>query len=64
MLYSGVLKKMTTRLNAAEVNYYLELDNDLIHLNQLIHKKIRLELQGYQCLNCGSDETILLKAFV
>ena len=38
MLYSGVLKKMTTRLNAAEVNYYLELDNDLIHLNQLIHK--------------------------
>lgn len=63
MLYSGVLKKMTTRLNAAEVNYYLELDNDLIHLNQLIHKKIRLELQGYQCLNCGSDETIFAQGF-
>ncbi|MAJ31479.1 MAG: hypothetical protein CMC18_02330 [Flavobacteriaceae bacterium] len=63
MLYSGILKKMSTRLNATEVNYYLELENDLIHLNQLIHKKIRLELQGYQCLNCDSDETIFAQGF-
>ncbi len=54
---------MSTRLNEKEVHYYLELENDLIHLNQLIHKKLHLELQGYQCLNCDADETIFAQGF-
>ena len=37
------------------VNYYLELGDDFINLNQIINSKLELNFEGYQCLNCSSD---------
>lgn len=62
MIFEGVLKKMRTEL-ADEVQYYLEMQNDFVHVNQLINKKIDLKFKGYQCLNCGQDKRIFRQGF-
>ena len=36
MQYQGVLKKMATE-NGAQVQYYLEMDTDFLHMNQLLN---------------------------
>src|SRR5699024_1101133 len=62
MLFTGVLKKMNTELDQ-EVQYFLDLPNDFIHMNQLLNKSISLEFQGYECLNCGKDKRIFRQGF-
>ncbi len=57
MIFKGVLKKMVTEATDP-IRYYLELDEELVAVNQLIEKKISIEFAGYQCLSCGSDEPI------
>ena len=37
MQYQGVLKKMPTE-NLETVQYYLELNDDFLHMNQLLEK--------------------------
>ena len=53
-MFKGVLNKMKTEIND-NVNYYLELGDDFINLNQIINSKLELNFEGYQCLNCSSD---------
>ena len=62
MLYKGVLTKMESEFSDP-VNYYLRLNNDFIQIHQLIQKRLKLKLLGFQCLNCGSDASIYRQGF-
>ncbi len=62
MKYSGVLKKMTTE-NTDPVNYYLDMGDDFLNVNQLINKSISIQFLGYECLNCGEDKKIFRQGF-
>jgi hypothetical protein len=62
MNYTGVLKKMRTEFSSP-VQYYLELENDLISLNQVLDKNIEIEFKNYQCLGCGQDKKIFRQGF-
>lgn len=62
MTFRGQLLKMPTQL-AEPIQYYLNLSNDLLHINALIGKTIRIKHIGYQCVNCGSDEKLFRMGF-
>lgn len=62
MLYQGVLKKMPTE-NQDEVQYYLDMQSDFLHMNQLLEKHITLHFIGYECLNCHLDKAIYRQGF-
>jgi len=62
MLYQGVLRKMQTEM-AAPIQYYLILENDFLHMNQLLNKTIHLQFVAYQCLNCGLNKPIYRQGF-
>lgn len=49
--------------NAKPIQYYLNLSHDLINMNQLIGKTLRVKHIGYECVNCGSDEKIFRMGF-
>jgi hypothetical protein len=53
-MFKGVLNKMKTELNQ-DLNYFLELGDDFINLNQILGSKIKLTFKGFECLNCKSD---------
>ena len=53
-MFKGVLNKMKTELNQ-DLNYFLELGDDFINLNQILGSKIKLTFNGFECLNCKSD---------
>ncbi len=55
--YKGILKKMKTEW-LLPVQYYLLFENEYLNVNQLINKEITISLEGYQCLNCGSEGNI------
>ncbi len=46
--------------NGQPIQYFLNLSHDLINMNQLIGKKVKLKHIGYECVSCGSDEKILI----
>ena len=50
-MFKGVLNKMKTEIDSS-LNYFLELDDDFININQLLGLKIKLSFNGYECLNC------------
>jgi len=62
MQFQGVLKKMLTE-NDSPINYYLDLENDFLNLNQLLDKKISIKFKKYQCLNCGKDKKIYRQGY-
>ena len=62
MFYQGVLTKMETEL-AQPIQYYLVFENDFIHMNQLLNKRISIQHIGYQCLNCGLNKPIYRQGF-
>ena len=62
MFYQGVLTKMKTEFTAP-IQYYLVLENDFLHMNQLLDKGISMEFVKYQCLNCGMDKPIYRQGF-
>ena len=53
-MFKGVLTKMKTELNQ-DLNYFLELGDDFINLNQILGSKITLTFNGFECLTCKSD---------
>ena len=57
MQFSGVLTKMITEFSSP-IQYYLELDNDFININQLINKNIEIEFEKYRCLSCKKNKKI------
>ncbi len=52
MTFSGVLKKMRTAYQTP-VQYFLDLDTDFIHLNQVLEKTLTITFRHFQCLGCG-----------
>lgn len=40
---------------AVPIQYYLEMDGDVVHVNQLLDKSIEIRFDHYQCLACGKD---------
>ena len=49
--------------NTDPVNYYLDMGDDFLNMNQLLGKTISIEFVGYQCLNCGLDKKIFRQGF-
>jgi len=62
MQYRGVLRKMKTE-NNEEVDYFLEFENDIVHINQLLDKEVAIYFVEYQCLNCGKNKKIFRQGF-
>ncbi|WP_127845121.1 DUF2797 domain-containing protein [Psychroflexus aestuariivivens] len=62
MQYRGVLKKMKTE-NNEEVDYFLDFENDIIHMNQFLDKELAFYFVEYQCLNCSKNKKIFRQGF-
>jgi hypothetical protein len=62
MKYTGVLKKMITE-NASPVQYYLDMEDDVINMNQLLDKNISVTFKTYRCLSCGEEKKIFRQGF-
>ncbi len=60
--FTGVLKKMLTEYNNP-IDYYLEMNNGFIHLNDLLDKELSINFKKYECLNCKSEEPIFRQGF-
>lgn len=53
MIYQGALHKMRTELNDP-IDYFLTLDDHIIHMNELINKEISISyLNEIHCIRCG-----------
>jgi len=62
MKFKGVLKKMITEIGSP-VQYYLDMGEDFLIMNQLLDKKMSIRFENYQCLNCGEDKKIFRQGF-
>ncbi len=62
MLYEGVLNKMQTEFNNP-IEYFLVLESNFIHINQILNRQIRINLLDYQCLNCNQHKKIHRQGF-
>jgi len=62
MKYKGVLLKMQTE-NADPIQYYLDMDDDFLNMNQLIGKEISIDFEHYQCLGCAKDKKIFRQGY-
>jgi hypothetical protein len=62
MTYEGVLQKMPTEF-APEIQYYLQLQNGFIHLNQILNKEIQIQHIGFECLSCHQNKKIYRQGF-
>ena len=62
MHFQGVVKKMVTEL-AKPVNYFIEFEDNFIHLNQFIEKSFKFECIGYSCLSCSDCVNIYRQGF-
>ena len=62
MHFHGQILKMTTQ-NGKPIQYFLNLSHDLINMNQLIGRNLKIKHVGYQCVNCGSEEKIYRMGF-
>ena len=62
MQYKGVLKKMISE-NASPVNYYLDMENDFLNMNQLLEKNLTITFVKYQCLSCEEDKKIFRQGY-
>ena len=62
MQFQGQILKMTS-FDAQPIQYYLNLSGDLIHMNELIDKELRIKHTGFQCVNCGKDRPVYRMGF-
>ncbi len=62
MNYEGVLTKMQTE-NGSPIQYYLVFENDFLHINQLLDKKVSINFLRYQCLNCSLQKKIYRQGY-
>lgn len=56
-MYKGVLTKMRTEFGSP-IQYFLQLGEDELNINELLGEQVRLSFVGFQCLNCGSEKKI------
>ena len=62
MTYEGVLRKMPAELQDP-IQYYLVLNGDFLHLNQILDRELRFAFIKFQCLNCGEDKPVYRQGF-
>ncbi|MBL0013812.1 MAG: DUF2797 domain-containing protein [Flavobacterium sp.] len=62
MKYEGVLTKMQTEFGNP-IQYYLVFENSFLNINQVLGKELTIQLEGYQCLNCGKRKKIFRQGF-
>ena len=62
MNYQGVLTKMTTELSST-VQYYLIFEQDFLHLNQLLDKRISINFLRYSCMSCKRQKKIFRNGY-
>lgn len=62
MNYQGVLTKMTTEYSST-VQYYLLFEQDFLHLNQLLDKRISINFLRYSCMNCKRQKKIFRSGY-
>ena len=62
MTYEGVLTKMQSEFGNP-IQYYLEFENSFLNVNQVLGKELTIQLEGYQCLNCGKRKKIFRQGF-
>jgi hypothetical protein len=62
MQYEGVLRKMQTE-NGSPIQYYMVFENDFLNVNQVLNKRLRIDLIKHQCINCGNDRPIYRQGF-
>lgn len=62
MLFRGRILKMNSQIGEP-IQYYLNLSEDLLHLNQLFGRKIRIKHTGFQCVECDMDLPIFRMGF-
>ena len=62
MTYKGLLLKMETE-HTEPIQYYLDMDSDVINMNQLIGRDIEINFEHYQCLGCGKDKKIFRQGY-
>ena len=62
MKYEGVLTKMQTEFGNP-IQYYLVFENSFLNVNQVLGKELTIQLEGYQCLNCGKRKKIFRQGF-
>lgn len=62
MKFQGQIRKMSSVLGEP-IQYYLNLSSDLIEMNQVFGKTIRIEHIGFQCVECGEDKPIFRMGF-
>ena len=60
-MFSGVLKKMQTEIEQ-EIQYYLDLPQHVLNMNQCVNKSLCLSLKGYECLNCQKTCCSIIKS--
>jgi hypothetical protein len=62
MQYKGVLKKMVSE-NGSPVQYFLDMENDFLNMNQLLEKNLTITFVKYQCLSCGENKKIFRQGY-
>jgi len=62
MQYQGVLKKMPTE-NGEIIQYYLDLGDDFVNVNQLLNRELEILFVKYECLNCHLERPIFRQGF-
>tara|TARA_S200000501_G_scaffold15603_1_gene13930 strand:- start:2439 stop:3236 length:798 start_codon:yes stop_codon:yes gene_type:complete len=62
MHFQGVVKKMVTELSTP-INYFIEFEDNFIHLNQFIDKLFKFHCVGYCCLSCADSVDIYRQGF-
>ncbi len=62
MNYEGVLTKMQTE-NGNPIQYYLIFENDFLHVNQLLDKKVAINFLRYQCLHCSLQKKVYRQGY-
>ena len=62
MQYQGVLKKMMTE-NTDIIQYYLEIGDDFVNVNQLLYSDLELKFVKYECMNCHLEKEIYRQGF-
>ena len=62
MNYQGVLKKMRSEY-LDEIQYFLDMQSDFLHVNQLLNTTISISFIKYQCLQCELEKPIYRQGF-
>lgn len=62
MNFEGVLLKMYTELDYP-IQYFLQLGEDRIHMNDVLDAQISMDFIHYQCLSCGKKKKIFRQGY-